>query len=109
MANVPVFDLDYRATDNKLFAATHGRSMFSATVTGGGGGTQTANLTYDDGTPYSGYYWNNSGQGSANRMTPTLANAILTQMEIYITGSIQVPQLINQSSFQIMVVRLEVI
>lgn len=86
MANVPVFDLDYRATDNKLFAATHGRSMFSATVTGGGGGTQTANLTYDDGTPYSGYYWNNSGQGSANRMTPTLANAILTQMEIYITG-----------------------
>ncbi len=33
-----------------------------------------------------GYYWNNSGQSSANRMTPTLSNAILTQMEIYITG-----------------------
>jgi photosystem II stability/assembly factor-like uncharacterized protein len=86
MANVPVLDLDYRASDNKLFAATHGRSMFVATVSGGGGGTQTANLTYDDGSPTSGYYWNNSGQGSANRMTPTLTNATLTQMEIYITG-----------------------
>lgn len=86
MANVPVLDLDYRASDNKLFAATHGRSMFVATVSGGGGGTQTANLTYDDGSPYSGYYWNNSGQGSANRMTSTLSNATLTQMEIYITG-----------------------
>lgn len=86
MANVPVFDLDYRSSDTKLFAATHGRSMFSSSVTGGGGGTQTANLTYDDGTPSSGYYWNNNGQGSANRMTPTLNNATLTQMEIYITG-----------------------
>lgn len=86
MANVPVLDLDYRASDNKLFAATHGRSMYSAVISGGGGGTQTANLNYDDGTPTSGYYWNNSGQGSANRMTPTLSNATLTQMEIYITG-----------------------
>ena len=43
MANVPVLDLDYRASDNKIFAATHGRSMYSATVFGGGGGTQTAN------------------------------------------------------------------
>lgn len=40
MANVPVLDLDYRASDNKLFAATHGRSMYSSTLTGGGGGTQ---------------------------------------------------------------------
>jgi photosystem II stability/assembly factor-like uncharacterized protein len=85
MANVPVFDLDYRSSDTKLFAATHGRSMYSSSV-GSGGGTQTANLTYDDGTPTSGYYWNNSGQGSANRMTPTLSNATLTQMEIYFTG-----------------------
>ncbi len=44
MANVPVVDLDYRASDNKVFAATHGRSMYSSTLTGGGGGTQTANL-----------------------------------------------------------------
>ena len=86
MANVPVVDLDYRTSDNKLFAATHGRSMYSSTLTGGGGGTQTATLNYDDGTPTGGYYWNNSGQGSVNRMTPTLNNAILTQMEIYITG-----------------------
>ncbi len=40
MANVPVLDLDYRASDNKLFAATHGRSMYSAAISGGGGGTQ---------------------------------------------------------------------
>ena len=86
MANVPVLDLDYRASDNKLFAATHGRSMYSSTLTGGGGGTQTANLVYDDGSPSNGYYWNNNGQGSANRMTPTLSNATLTKMEIYITG-----------------------
>ncbi|MBK7632659.1 MAG: T9SS type A sorting domain-containing protein [Ignavibacteriales bacterium] len=85
MANVPVLDLDYRASDNKLFAATHGRSMYSSTLTGGGG-TQTANLVYDDGTPGGGYYWNNNGQGSANRMSPTLSNATLTKMEIYITG-----------------------
>lgn len=86
MANVPVFDLDYRSSDNKIFAATHGRSMYSAALSGGGGGVQTANLVYDDGSPYSGYYWPNSGQGSANRMTPTLTNATLTQMEIYFTG-----------------------
>ena len=43
-------------------------------------------LTYDDGTPTSGYYWNNNGQGSVNRMTPTLNNATLTLMEIYITS-----------------------
>lgn len=32
LANVSVSDLDYRASDNKLFAATHGRSMFSTTI-----------------------------------------------------------------------------
>ncbi|MGQ9643951.1 MAG: FlgD immunoglobulin-like domain containing protein, partial [Ignavibacterium sp.] len=82
MANVPVLDLDFRSSDNKLFAATHGRSMFVATL-GGGGGTQTAQLIYDDGTPTSGYYWPNNGQGSANRMTPTLSNAQLVSMQIY--------------------------
>ncbi|MGE5399081.1 MAG: FlgD immunoglobulin-like domain containing protein [Ignavibacteriales bacterium] len=30
MANVAVFDLDYRAADGKIFAATHGRGMFSS-------------------------------------------------------------------------------
>ncbi|HRQ54534.1 MAG TPA: hypothetical protein PL018_09785, partial [Ignavibacteriaceae bacterium] len=53
MANVPVLDIDYRVSDNKLFAATHGRSMYSSTLTGGGG-VQTANLVYDDGTPSGG-------------------------------------------------------
>ncbi len=83
MANVPVSDLDYRSSDNKLFAATHGRSMFVATIGGGGGGTQTAQLIYDDGSPTSGYYWPLNGQGSANRMTPTLSNAQLINMQIY--------------------------
>ncbi|NWF88911.1 MAG: T9SS type A sorting domain-containing protein [Ignavibacteriaceae bacterium] len=32
LANVSVADLDFRASDNKLFAATHGRGMFSTTV-----------------------------------------------------------------------------
>lgn len=86
MANVPVLDIDFRSSDNKLFAATHGRSMYSSTLTGGGGGTQTATLTYDDGTPGGGYYWQVNGQCSANRMTPTLSNATITQMEIYFTG-----------------------
>ncbi len=31
MANVSVADLDYRSSDNKIFAATHGRGMFSTT------------------------------------------------------------------------------
>ena len=87
MANVPVLDLDYRSSDNKLFAATHGRSMYSSTLTGGGGGTQTATLTYDDGITFKRILLEVlNGQGSANRMTPTLSNATLTQMEIYITG-----------------------
>jgi len=30
MANVSVVDLDYRSSDGKVFAATHGRGMFSA-------------------------------------------------------------------------------
>jgi photosystem II stability/assembly factor-like uncharacterized protein len=32
LANVSVADLDYRASDSKLFAATHGRSMYSTTI-----------------------------------------------------------------------------
>ncbi|AFH50099.1 Hypothetical protein IALB_2396 [Ignavibacterium album JCM 16511] len=88
MGNVPVFDLDYRSSDNKIFAATHGRSMFVATLSGGGG-TQTAQLIYDDGTPTSGYYWPNNNQGSANRMTPTLSNAQLINMQIYFVSIVQ--------------------
>ncbi|NWF49877.1 MAG: T9SS type A sorting domain-containing protein [Ignavibacteriaceae bacterium] len=86
MANVPVFDLDYRSSDGKIFAATHGRSMYSSSLSGGSGGTQTAQLIYDDGVPTSGYYWPSNGQGSANRMTPTLSNAQLVSMEIYFTS-----------------------
>ena len=32
LANVSVADLDYRSSDTKLFAATHGRGMFSTTI-----------------------------------------------------------------------------
>jgi len=37
MANVPVSDMDYRASDNTVFAATHGRGMFSAILPGATG------------------------------------------------------------------------
>lgn len=33
LANVAVFDLDYRSSDNTIFAATHGRGMYSAPLT----------------------------------------------------------------------------
>ncbi len=84
LANVCVSDLDYRASDNKLFAATHGRGMFSTLLTGGG--AQTFTISYDDGTPTNGYYWPNAGQGSGNRITPTIASAKLIEMQIYFTG-----------------------
>ena len=32
LANVSVADLDYRSSDNKIFAATHGMGMFSTTI-----------------------------------------------------------------------------
>lgn len=86
LANVVVMDLDYRSSDNKIFAATHGRSMYSASLSGGSS-IVTASLVYDDGVPTSGYFWNNSGQSSVNRMTPTLSNASLMEMSIYFTGS----------------------
>lgn len=86
-ANVVVADLDYRSSDNKIFAATHGRGMFSATLSGGGGGGNILQLLYDDGTPTSGYYWPNAGQSSANRITPTVANSKVLSMSIYILGT----------------------
>lgn len=84
LANVSVSDLDYRSSDNKLFAATHGRSMYSTSLTGGG--SQTLALSYDDGTPTSGYYWQVAGQASGNRITPTVNGAKLIEMSIYFTG-----------------------
>jgi photosystem II stability/assembly factor-like uncharacterized protein len=85
LANVSVHDLDYRVSDNMLFAATHGRSFYHAELSGGSGG-QTATLIYDDGSPTSGYYWQSLGDGSANRITPTLPNAKLVSMSIYFTA-----------------------
>ena len=84
LAYVSVSDLDYRSSDNKLFAATYGRGMFSASPTGGG--TQTFSLSYDDGTPTSGYFWQAAGQSSGNRITPTVIGAKLTEMSIYFVG-----------------------
>jgi photosystem II stability/assembly factor-like uncharacterized protein len=40
LANVSVADLDYRSSDHKVIAATHGRSMYVTTLSGGGGETQ---------------------------------------------------------------------
>lgn len=85
LANVSVADLDYRSSDKTLYAATHGRSMFKATLSGGTTPTEVT-LNYDDGIPTSGYYWSTPGAGSANRMTPTITPAKVTQMSIYFTG-----------------------
>ncbi len=85
LANVSIGDLDYRSSDKTLFAATHGRSMFKAVLSGGTTPTEVT-LNYDDGIPSSGYYWNTTGAGSANRMTPTITPAKVTQMSIYFTG-----------------------
>jgi len=85
LANVSIADLDYRSSDKYLFAATHGRSMFKAPLSGGTTPTEVT-LNYDDGIPSSGYYWNTPGAGSANRMTPTITPAKVTQMSIYFTG-----------------------
>lgn len=87
LANVVVADLDYRSSDNKIFASTHGRGMFAADLSGGGSGGNILQLVYDDGTPTSGYYWPNAGQASANRITPTVANSKVLSMSIYILGT----------------------
>lgn len=88
LPNVVISDLDYRSSDSTLYAATHGRSMYKASLGsgGGGGGQTTVELAYDDGTPFGGYIWNSNGQASANRMTPTITGAKLIEMSIYITG-----------------------
>ncbi len=44
LANVSVMDLDYRSSDKRLYAATHGRGMFYASLSGGGTGTQVTLL-----------------------------------------------------------------
>lgn len=86
MPNVPVYDLDIRTSDNKIVAATHGRSMFTATLPQGGSSGQTVNLIYDDGTPTSGYYFTTNGSGSAVRMSPPMANCKILTVSFYITS-----------------------
>ncbi len=86
LPNVVVSDLRIRASDSKIVAFTHGRSAWVATISGGSGG-QITELVYDNGTVLSGYNWPNSGQGSANRMTSPVANAKLTAISFYITGT----------------------
>jgi len=84
LPGVNIMDLDYRASDSKLVAATHGRSMFAATL--GGSTVTNIDLVYDDGTPTSGYYWPSANQASANRITPTVSGAKVVKMSIYING-----------------------
>lgn len=83
MPNVVVHDLEYRESDGKLFAFTHGRGLFSAPLTAGG---VVSTLQYDDGTPSSGYVWNQSGNGSANRLTPPSGGVQVLNIQIYFTG-----------------------
>ncbi|QQS35896.1 MAG: T9SS type A sorting domain-containing protein [Ignavibacteriales bacterium] len=90
MANVPVLDLDLRASDNKLFAATHGRSMYSATIGGGGGGTQTTLMQqgFDQAFPPAGwttqilnssYTWQqgNPQNNNFNQIDPSSTNSAI--------------------------------
>ena len=85
IGNVVVDMVIARQSDQLVIAGTHGNGIYSANASGGGGVT-TADLIYDDGTPSGGYYWSTAGQSSANRMTPTLAGATLSQISIYFTS-----------------------
>lgn len=84
MANVAVYDLDYRESDSKLFAATHGRGVFSASV--GAITSTTTTLIYDNGTAQGSYYWPLAGQASAVRMSAPVGNNNLISLSFYITG-----------------------
>lgn len=101
--NVAIADFDYRSSDNTLFVSTHGRGMFSAVLSGGGGGGNIQVIGYDDGTPTNGYYWPGAGQGSANRITPTVSSAQVISMSIYFTAVSQgtasfIPIILQNSS-----------
>ncbi len=52
----------------------------------GGGGGETVELIYDDGDPYSGYYWNGAGNGSGVTMTPPQYPATIEKLRYYITN-----------------------
>lgn len=83
LPNVVVSDLTYRPNDGKIFAFTHGRSLYSAPINAGG---VVSTLQYDDGTPTSGYFWPNTGQGSAVTMTPPQSNVKVLNIQIYFTS-----------------------
>ncbi len=83
LANVSVFDLDYRALDNTMYAATHGRGMFVTTLPIG---NEPLTLSYDQGSPAGGYAWTKAAMESANRITSPIKNAKLISMSIYFTG-----------------------
>ncbi|MHB1686873.1 MAG: FlgD immunoglobulin-like domain containing protein [Ignavibacteriaceae bacterium] len=82
LANVSVFDLDYRSSGNIMFAATHGRGMFSAVLPIGTGPIQ---LSYDSDTTTVGWAWS-KGVASANRITPPMPGMKLINMSIYFIG-----------------------
>jgi minor extracellular serine protease Vpr len=52
----------------------------------GGGGGDVVDLIYDDGDPYSGYYWSSAGSGSGVRMTPPQYPATILRLSYYITS-----------------------
>jgi photosystem II stability/assembly factor-like uncharacterized protein len=87
LANVSIADLDYRSSDKTLYAATHGRSMFKAALSGGTTPTEVT-LIYDDGNPTSGVYEQlpNNGRIIANRLTAPNKNVKITKLIYYISG-----------------------
>ncbi|MCL5029845.1 MAG: T9SS type A sorting domain-containing protein [Bacteroidetes bacterium] len=82
-ANVATLDLDYRPFDNTMFAATHGRGLFSTNLPIGSGQVL---LSYDSGTPAGGYAWTVAGMASANKITPPVKGVKIIKMSIYFTG-----------------------
>jgi photosystem II stability/assembly factor-like uncharacterized protein len=90
LANVSVADLDYRTSDNKLFAATHGRGMFSTTIV-------TSVREIDDNVPFN----FELSQNYPNPFNPStkfrysLPEAANVKVIIYDLNGRQVAELVN--------------
>ncbi|MBD3409322.1 MAG: T9SS type A sorting domain-containing protein [Ignavibacteriales bacterium] len=82
LPNVVVHDLDYRAADGLLVAATHGRGLFSARL-GSGSGSLRYDLVYDGGFAAGGYSWSGEGDASASRMTAPQSGMRLESISVY--------------------------
>lgn len=93
MANVSVHDLDYRSSDNRLFAATHGRSMYSANLSGaadvsefGTGIPEKFELSHNYPNPFN----------PSTSFRYSIPDASNVKVVIYDINGVQVAELVNQ-------------